>query len=326
MRIQDLGEEGFIGYLKEQFFAQGPWTGIGDDAAVIPREDGTSLLVTTDSLVEGVHFIKHEIPPEDLGYKLLAVNVSDIAAMGGLPEFAFLTVALPNDIDVEWIQNVMQGLKEGLQKWNIHLLGGDTVGSKRDIFLSLTLTGSAPSDQVKFRKGAKEGDILFVTGFLGSSGAGLKALEMKLQASKLINAHFHPNPAPLEGRGLASYKELHALMDVSDGLDIDLGRMLKASSCGAIIDVDKLPLSKELLDFSSKHDLDPIALALTGGEDYCLLGSIAKDTFEEVNSQFCEEFSHPLHKIGVVKADIGITYHKQAMPFTIDLKRFDHFV
>lgn len=323
--MRDIGEEGFIEYLKAQFQAPIPLTGIGDDAAVIPQKDGTALLVTTDALVEGVHFIKDQIPPKELGYKAVAINVSDIAAMGGLPESAFLTLALPKETDSKWVKEVMKGFKEALAKWNIPLLGGDTVGSKKGVFLSVTLLGFAPSDQIKWRKGAQNGDVLFVTGFLGDSGAGLKALKKGLKADRLIKAHFHPNPSPCEGRWLAASTDVHALMDISDGLDADLDKMLKASSCGAKIDVEELPLSKELLKFSSAHDLDPTILALTGGEDYCLLGAMAKEAFEDVSAQFAEEFGRELHKIGTVKKGALISYFAKGKAFKPSMIRFDHF-
>ncbi len=143
MDFKDWGEEKFIEYLKESFPIKGSILGIGDDCAVIPGDDGKAWIATTDAMVEGVHFIKDKIPPKDLGYKTVAVNVSDIAAMGGEPKYAFLTISLPKTIDRAWVCELIQGVKEACEKWDLLLLGGDTVGSKRDIFLNMTIIGSA---------------------------------------------------------------------------------------------------------------------------------------------------------------------------------------
>src|SRR3990167_1821105 len=213
MRIQDWGEDGFIGYLKTQFSSSSSRNfivGIGDDCAVIPGNNGISLLVTTDALVEGIHFIRDRISPEDLGYKTIAVNVSDIAAMGGTPEYAFLSIALPPSVECAWLKGIVQGIKEACMKWNLQLLGGDTVGSKRDIFLNLTLTGSISHDRIKYRHHAKAGDFLCVNGYLGDSGGGLKALQEGLFKTEdiqyLIQSHFRPKPNPQEGIWLATHE------------------------------------------------------------------------------------------------------------------------
>lgn len=262
--LKDLGEDSFI----QQIIAQFPHSGIGDDCAVIPP-----WLITTDALVEGVHFIKDQIPPQALGYKTVAINVSDIAAMGGKPLYAFLAIALPSSTSTTWLEGFMQGIKEACEKWAIELKGGDTVGSQRDLFINLTLIGQA--NKVKYRHQAERGDTIYVTGPLGNSGGGLKALQKGVKNDFLIHSHYHPEPSIEKGIELASLDDVHAMMDISDGLDIDLRRLLKASQKGAILNLDQIPLSRELTQACVKEGWDPLELALTGGEDYCLLVTAA---------------------------------------------------
>lgn len=327
MQIQDWGEEGFIQYLKENFSTKGSIYNIGDDAAVIPDKNGVACLVTTDALVEGVHFIKEEIPSEDLGYKTVAVNVSDIVAMGGEPKYAFLSMALPKTTHCEWLRNVMQGIKRACEKWGILLLGGDTVGSKRDLFLSLTLIGSAPLTRVKYRHLAEEGDILCVTGNLGDSGGGLKVLQEGLIGFEpLTQAHFRPEVSVEQGVWIASQRGVHAMMDLSDGLDCDLRRLLASSKKGAVVEVSKIPLSDALFRASLENQWDPLMLALSGGEDYRLLVTVAKEDFENLQATFQRRFGAVLSDIGSVTNEAGrLIYQKEGETIDLNPVCYDHF-
>lgn len=324
MKIQDWGEDDFIAYLTKEFPFRSPLVGIGDDCALLPHQQ----LIKTDALVEGIHFIKEQIPPQELGYKLIAVNVSDIASKGGVPKYAFLTIAIPATTESAWLKDVIAGMREACTKWDIQLLGGDTVGSKRDLFLSLTLTGTSPL--VKYRHQAQEGDLVCVTGYLGDSYGGLKALQENLikteEVQSLIRAHFHPEPSPAEGIWLSGQEGVHAMMDISDGLDIDLNRLIKASGCGAVIELEELPLSTPLLQTCLEHNWNPSELAATGGEDYCLLVTIAKRAYNSLNGLFYEKFGHPLFAIGQITDQKGpVFYHRKGQPIEMHLKHFDHF-
>lgn len=316
MKIKDWGEEEIVGYLAKRFPARGPAIGIGDDCAVLPN----GMLITTDGLLEGIHFIKEQIPPRDLGYKLIAVNVSDIAAKGGTPQYAFLTMALPPNTDAKWLKEVIDGIAEACAKWEIQLLGGDTDGSKRDLFFNLMLIGSAT--EIKYRHEAKPGDTICVTGYLGDSGAGLRALRENKAEKALIHAHFHPEPSPAEGQWLANHEKVHAMMDISDGLDLDLNRLIKASKCGALVELTKLPLSTPLLETCEKHHWDASELALTGGEDYCLLVTVDKSAYESLSKQFHKKFGHPLFAIGEITDQVGPVVYE---PTIQNLKQYDHF-
>ncbi len=250
MKFQDWGEESFIQHLAKHFPAKDSIIGIGDDCAVIPSGHGLAWLVTTDAIVEGVHFLKDQISARDLGYKAVAVNVSDIMAMGGESKYIFLSIALPKAVDCTWVCNMIQGMKDACEKWDLLLLGGDTVGSKRDVFLNLTLMGSAVAAKIKYRHQAEAGDVICVSGYLGDAGGGLKTLPNQTPKTEdvkyLQRAHFHPEPHPEQGIWLASEKGVHAMMDVSDGLDCDLKRLIKSSQSGAVIEISKVPISTAL--------------------------------------------------------------------------------
>lgn len=330
MLIQEWGEEGFISYLQNQFFSKEQSTiGIGDDCAVIPFKDQSSYLVTTDALIEGIHFLKYQISPLDLGYKSVAVSVSDIAAMGGEPKYAFLTIAIPKDIDQNWLKFLIQGIREACLKWNILLLGGDTVGSIKDIFINGTVIGIAHTQQIKYRSFAKPKDILCVTRSLGDSAAGLKILQDGLSHSgiygELIRTHFRPEPNPNEGMWLAMHDGVHAMMDISDGLNCDLKRLLKASRCGGIVEITQLPISNSLKIVGIKEGWDTTTMALKGGEDYCLLFAITEGNFKEVQQSFYKAFGKNFYPIGWVTEGSDLEYQKHGNSIILPLKDFSHF-
>lgn len=330
MRFQNLGEDRFIEHLAKLFPSKDSILGIGDDSAVIPGENGKAWLVTTDALVEGIHFLKDQITAQDLGYKTVAVNVSDIAAMGGEPQYAFLSIALPKTVDCFWAQLVIDGVKEACEKWTILLLGGDTVSSQRDVFLSLTLIGSAIQDKIKYRDRAQPGDLICVSGYLGDSGGGLKALQQKTtkttEVQRLIQSHFHPEPSPKQGIWLAAYNEVHAMMDISDGLDCDLRRLIKKSRIGAEIETHLIPISTSLSTTCVKEGWDPLQLALTGGEDYCLLLTVASESFETLQIAFKKTFHSSLFPIGSISdRPDELVYYKNGQKIHIDYENYNHF-
>jgi len=330
MPIEKLDEENLIEHLKESFLTSPPLVGIGDDCAVIPYDQNNSWLITTDALAEGIHFLKEQISANDLGYKTIAVNVSDIAAMGGSPCYAFLSVAMPKNIDCQWVKEFIAGIKEGCQRWNISLLGGDTIGSKRDLFINLTMIGSAKSTHIKYRHQAKSDDIICVSGFLGYSAAGLHALQSNhahtSDIKSILSAHFRPNPQPLAAAWLASKQGINAMMDISDGLNCDLQRLLKSSHKGAVIEVTKLPLSKVLLNVAKDNALDPLQLALTGGEDYCLLMTISAARYAALSGEFAKLFATPLYAIGHITDDIcELKYCREGEFIQIDYNNYNHF-
>lgn len=323
-------EDQFIDTIAQQFSVQKPLIGIGDDCAVIPRDDKTAWLITTDALVEGVHFLKEQIKASDLGFKTIAVNVSDIAAMGGSPQYAFLSIAIPKTTDTSWAHLFIEGIKEACLKWNIILLGGDTVGSKRDIFINLTLIGAAAQNHIKYRHQAQTGDVICINGYLGNSGGGFKALQNNLPLTgdieHLIQSHFRPQPSPEQGQWLASQSHVHAMMDISDGLDCDLKRLLKQSKKGAVIETLSIPLSKSLENVSSEQGWDALEFALVGGEDYCLLFTVSSKDYDAIQCAFQDQFHNPLFAIGyVTDHNNDLIYHKKSEVIHIHYETYKHF-
>lgn len=249
--------------------------GIGDDCAIIPQADGLDSLISTDMLIEGTHFLLGDVKAWELGWKSAAVNISDIAAMGGKPVATFLSFALPFDLEAEWLDDFVAGYKAISDKYDVPLLGGDTTSSNGSLAINVAILGSCPKGSAVLRSGAKAGDRICVTGNLGDSAAGLKVildgLERDDLAQKLVSKHYLPVPRVQEGQILRSCPGVHSMMDISDGIASDLGHILKASGVGAKVYTDRLPLSDELKSFSSRYGCDILQLALGGGEDYELL-------------------------------------------------------
>ena len=269
------GEFGFIEKIKSLFDC-GPLKGIGDDCAIIPQKTGLETLVSTDMLVEGVHFLKDDISPYELGWKSAAVNFSDIAAMGGKPVGTFLSIALPKDLSEEWADGFISGFKALSDKFNTPLLGGDTTSSPGPICINVAILGECPCGRAKMRSSAIVGDYVYVTGNLGDSACGLKIILEGLEDDgHLVGKHHLPMPKISEGQRLSDIDGVHAMMDISDGIASDLRHILKASGVGAEIDLSRVPMSHEMLFCCEKYGWDAAELAVSGGEDYELLFTAA---------------------------------------------------
>lgn len=294
-----MGEFEFIDSIRKQFSVPEGFTGIGDDCAIIPRGDGLETLVTKDMLVEGVHFLLDRISAYDLGWKSAAVNISDIAAMGGTPVASFLSLALPSALiaDGPWLNEFIRGYRDLSTRFSCPLLGGDTTSSPDGLCIDVTVLGSAPAGHSVKRSGALDGDLVCVSGYLGDSGAGLKLLlgaapsapqacagvaDGGSAGANLIGKHCRPVPRVEAGLALASISGVHSMMDISDGIASDLRHILRASGLSALVECASLPFSKELLAVSKLHDWDPLELALTSGEDYELLFTISPESLGQV--------------------------------------------
>lgn len=302
-----MGEFEFIDSIRKQFSVPEGFTGIGDDCAIIPRGDGLETLVTKDMLVEGVHFLLDRISAYDLGWKSAAVNISDIAAMGGTPVASFLSLALPSALiaDGPWLNEFIRGYRDLSTCFSCPLLGGDTTSSPDGLCIDVTVLGSAPAGHSVKRSGALDGDLVCVSGYLGDSGAGLKLLLGSAPSASracaevgdcgsaggcdedsvsdyLIGKHCRPVPRVEAGLALAGISGVHSMMDISDGIASDLRHILRASGLSAFVECASLPFSKELLAVSKLHDWDPLELALTSGEDYELLFTISPESLGQV--------------------------------------------
>jgi thiamine-monophosphate kinase len=333
MKLKDIGEFGFIDRISQGCLIQpkGIIKAIGDDAAVYRHETNQLALVTTDLLVERIHFLRDATSGYNLGYKALAVNLSDIAAMGGTAENAYISIAIPDDCSLDFLEDIYRGMKSLATEFNVNILGGDTTGSKRDLIINIAVTGSVPESEVLFRDTAKAGDVILTDGFLGDSRAGLHLLLNQIRADKpcldfLLNAHLLPKPSLLEGRFLASRQGLHAAIDVSDGLSSDLGHILNESKVGARLIADQIPLSPALLQFCQYLKFDPIEFALAGGEDYTLLITVESDQADSVVKDFSDTFHRPLYPIGtIIESNVLELVDADGRERTLAPTGWDHF-
>jgi thiamine-monophosphate kinase len=276
MKLRSLGERELVSSIREEFSAKTKnlVLGIGDDTAVI-RGPKASCLLTTDLLIEDLHFTVSSHPPRYLGRKSLNVNLSDIAAMGGRPRFALLGLALRKGLGKAWVRGFFAGLKAAAMEAGVTLVGGDISAAKR-IVVSITVIGEAAS--FIRRSGARPGDLIFVSGYLGDAAAGLRLLRegyrlgQDKRADHLLRAFLDPAPQIALGRALSRRRAANAMIDTSDGLSVDLLHLCEESGTGAEIDLERLPLSPAIRTFEKK----PERLALQGGEDYQLLFAVSR--------------------------------------------------
>ena len=281
MTVDKIGEFGLIDRIKCRFAVPEGVEGIGDDCAILPQQEGMVSLVSTDLLVEGVHFLREDIPPQLLGWKSAAVNLSDVAAMGGRPIGTFLSIALPHNVETDWVDCFIDGYKEISDLFNTPLLGGDTTSSLDRICINVGVMGVAQKGYPKKRSTAQVGDLVCVTGPLGDSACGLQIilnhLERNADEKHLVERHYRPMPRVEMGLLLAQNESVHAMMDISDGIGSDLRHILKASKVGAKVDVKRIPLSAEMQRVCVSQGWDPLDFAIGGGEDYELLFTASPD-------------------------------------------------
>lgn len=310
MRISEVGEFGLIARI-DKGCVNDPSTvvrGIGDDAAVLTVSPGRKLLVCSDMLVEDVHFMRGVAPWTCVGYKAVAVNLSDIAAMGAEPTSCVVSIAMPPSATVDSVDGIYAGMKYLLAKYGVNLVGGDIVESS--IFaIDVTMLGEASEEEIKYRDGARPGDVLMVTGDLGASAAGLQLLKSGLDCrawtadsipsieepiepedhrTAVIRAHFLPVPRMRESRALAELGtgSVTAMIDVSDGLASEIGHLCDQSGTGAWIAADAVPISEPTRAVAREAGLDPLDWALFGGEDYELLFTVSRGCVGEVVEAF----------------------------------------
>jgi thiamine-monophosphate kinase len=283
MNIENLGEFGFINSIKDGAIVRplGVIKGIGDDCAVLGSFEGNAMLVTTDILVEDVHFTRAGIPPFKLGRKSLAVNISDIAAMGGLPREALLSAAIPKTVSLDYLQSWYDGVRSMAREFDINIIGGDTSSSPEKLVINVALIGEAAEDEILYRSGAKLGDAIFLTGPVGSSAAGLDALQNNREGEKwqsLIECHNNPYPHVAAGRVISGLKLAHSLIDVSDGIASDLRHICIESGVGALVYREAIPVADTAAEYISHYALDMDVFTLHSGEDYVLLGTTPPDS------------------------------------------------
>ena len=275
--------------------------GVGDDCAVLRVGEGV-WLASCDASLEGVHFRRDWATPEDIGWKAAASALSDIAAMGGVPRFALVTLACPADTEAAYLARLYGGLRSAFDACGTVLIGGDTTASPQGVVLDVTVLGEAENGRYLLRSGAKAGDRLVVTGAPGFSGAGLLALERGIDAPEAIRAHQRPEPRFQEGQWLAARSEVHALIDLSDGLAADAQHIAEASNVGVDFRSDQLPIAAELAHAADLLGEDGHDLACYGGEDYELLAAVSQEAAEALCADFRRAFEAPIAIVGALEA------------------------
>lgn len=296
--ISQLGEFGLIEHLTRRFKITRASTlkGIGDDAAVLDFKDKKAV-VSTDLLIEGIHFDLSYMPLKHLGYKSVVVNLSDICAMNALPTQITVSVAVSNRFPLEALEELFEGIALAAQEYKVDVIGGDTTSSQKGLIISITAIGEAEPEEIVYRNGARENDLLVVTGDIGAAYMGLQVLEREKQVFQV-----NPNSQPdLEAYTYLIERQLkpearkdirtllHALgvkptsmIDISDGLSSEIIHLCKQSSVGCNLYEEKLPLDPQLIDVCEEFNIDSTTVAINGGEDYELLFTIALEDFDKI--------------------------------------------
>lgn len=297
--------------------------GIGDDCALLAVPEKQLLAISTDTLVSGIHFLA-DIDPADLGYKALAVNLSDLAAMGADPAWLSLALTLP-EVNEEWLKAFSDSLFEQMNYYGMQLIGGDT--TRGPLSMTLTIHGLIPAGRALTRSGARIGDWIYVTGTLGDSAAGLAILQDRLQVADqasrdyLLARHLRPQPRVLQGQALRDLAS--SAIDLSDGLISDLKHVLKASECGARIELDELPMSQTLTSNTAAEQA--LRWALTGGEDYELcftVPEINRGALEVALSHLGADYTC-IGQIGPQSE--GMKFYRDQQEVELPWSGYDHF-
>jgi thiamine-monophosphate kinase len=296
--LSELGEFGLIKRLTEdiEIINSSTIKSVGDDAAVISSEGG-EILVSTDLLIEGIHFDLSYTPLIHLGYKAAVINFSDIAAMNGMPEQITVSIALSNRFPLEAVEELYEGIKKACKKYKVDLVGGDTSSSLSGLFINITVIGRANKEDITYRKGAEINDLIFVSGDLGAAYMGLLLLKREKQVFQEnpdvqpeLTGHEYIIERQLKPEARTSIVQLlkehqvkpTSMIDISDGLASEIMHICDASEKGCNIYEDKIPVDTETISMAEEFNIDPTVAALSGGEDYELLFTIKQEDYEKI--------------------------------------------
>lgn len=331
-QLFDLGEFGLIDRISQKVSkGKGVITGIGDDAAVTELSPGMQFMTSTDMLLEDIHFRLKWHDPYRLGRKSLAVSISDIAAMGGLPRWALLSLAIPKEYPLEDLDDFTNGFLSMAAEHGVSLIGGDTCSSKSGLVISVTIMGEQQPQYIVRRDGAKPGDEIWVTGTLGDAALGLELLENKHPGvqndgfDSVLSRLLDPTPQTIAGRILAESGLVSAMIDVSDGILSDFGHIAELSEVGGIIYLDALPFSENFRTMAEKQPLFPFKLLLSGGEDYELAFTARPENSEKI-SNLMKKSGIPASPVGIVTSLPGVTVLRpDGTPYMLQKHGFNHF-
>lgn len=312
-----MTEFGFIKCIQGLFAALpgNGFEGIGDDCAVLPAGAGESLVFTTDMLTEGVHFLRHATCARELGRKSLAVNLSDVAAMGARPVATLLSLALPEDAAGSWAEDFMAGYRDLSGEFGVALVGGDTTASKSGIVINVTAIGRIADSHLKRRSGACPGDLVYVSGMLGESGAGLRDILEGRIDTPFAAVHRNPAPQVAEGLWLGGRPEVTAMMDLSDGLASDIRHIMERSGVGAEINIGQIPPAPGV----------DVQTAACAGEDYKLLFTVQARKAEQLAADFAAHFGSPVYPLGHMTSARELVWLENGKPCHKEWQGFRHY-
>jgi thiamine-monophosphate kinase len=315
-----LSESHIIQLLQTEFPEH-----IGDDAACLPLNHEQSYVIAKDLLVENRHFRLSYQDAQSLAHKALHVNLSDIAAMGATPQFVLLGLAIPEHFEPN-LDAFLHAFSKACKAASVLLIGGDTTGSSHDLLISITAIGMAATTHIKRRSTVKPGDLLYITGNLGYAHLGLTALEEKNSTmSEFKRAFLKPNARMQEGIWFGQQSAVTGMMDISDGLWVDVNRMCSASQCGMRLNLDACKPSTAFNKTAKNLNLDPITVQLIGGEDYGLMLAVTPKAHLELAADFKQKFGYELSCIGKFTAGNNITLLEHDKPSLRKVVPFSHF-
>ncbi|MBI4777110.1 MAG: thiamine-phosphate kinase [Deltaproteobacteria bacterium] len=332
MFLKELGEFGLIDLFKNGWPPETADVikGIGDDCAVLDPGGDRLLLVTTDMLVENIHFSTKDFSPYDLGVRSIAVNLSDIAAMGSTRTFSFLSFGAPPGMEVAFAESFMDGFRECSLRYDSLLLGGDTVSSDRMV-INVCLLGMIERERVLYRGGAKVGDRIYVSGFLGDSAAGLELIKNPRTTlgprdrDYLLARHRTPEPRIGMGRLLSQSGYVHACIDLSDGIASDLGHICRESGLGARVHAESIPISRACRMLAQERTVDPLTWSLFGGEDFELLFTASPEMGRSLQAGAKAELGLVVTEVGEMISGQGVRLVRRDQEEDITSKGYNHF-
>lgn len=328
--VRDVGEFALIRRLQKRLGRRPQPVPLGDDAAVLNWRENTPLVVTCDIQMEGIHFRRSYLTPEGIGYRAMAVNLSDLAAMGAVPEYAVVSLGLPGHFSVDELDALYDGFENALSRFGGEIVGGNLSFSPGRLLVDITLIGRPAARRVLTRSGARPGDRIYLTGTCGAAALGFLVLnrlppEKRKRFAPLVQAHLAPVPLIALGSRLAEIEGITAAIDTSDGLVQDLGHICEASRVGAVLFAEALPVPPLAQELCRELGRDLQSIILGGGEDYQLLFTTRPAVSEEAVRRLARETGSSVQCIGEIVAGEGVWLQEGKSRRRLKASGWDHF-